>query len=135
VERDEVRTREQLLLGRQLGAGRGCLVFAEVVAPGDDVHAEGPVGRRHGRADPSESHDAERGAAEVGADGVLPAAVAQDLYLARDVPGQAENQCPGEFRRVVAAGGRGSSADRDLMRGGRVEVDGRVRHAGGHQQA
>ena len=75
-------------------ADLGGALVGEVLAPGDDVHAEGLPDAGDLAAQPAEADDAEPGAGEVGADGLLPAAGADGGVLLRDVPGGARGSAP-----------------------------------------
>ena len=109
----------------------GSLV-GEVLAPRDDVHAERLPDPGDPLPQPPEPDDAEGGAREVGADGLLPAAGADGGVLLREVAGDGEDQRPGELDG--AGGVRGGAADGDAALGGGRDVDGGVAAAGGDEQ-
>jgi hypothetical protein len=132
VDGDDVRGGEQLVLVHPPDAGRRGALVGEVRAPGDDVHLEGLPDTGDAGAEPAEADDAEAGAGEIGADGRLPAAGAQGGVLGGDVPGDREDQRPGQLGG--AGGVRGGPADGDAAVAGGGEVDGGVAGAGGDQQ-
>ena len=133
VDGDEVRLAEQIVLADIADAG--CLAFLrrQVLAPGDDLHAErlGDVGGS--RAELAEAEDAKRHAVEIGADGGLPGgAGVQPRILVTDVPRQFEHEADGD------AGGRAAerarAADHDAARLRRLGIDRGIAHAGGDQE-
>ena len=83
-------------------------------------------------AEVAETDDAEPGARELEAEGVLPAAGADLAVFGNDVAGQREDQAPGELggRSPQATGA--SHFDAELAT--RVEVDRRVGHPGRDEQ-
>ena len=101
VDGDDVRGGEQLVPLDPADADLGGPLVGEVLAPGDDVHAEGETDAGDLAALAAEADDAEPGAGEVGADRLLPAAGADGGVLLRDVPGGGEDQPPGELGGAV----------------------------------
>ena len=88
---------KQLVAVDPADAVLGGALVGEVLAPGDDVHAERLTDPRDLAAQPAEADDAEPGAGEVAADGLLPAAGADGGVLLGDVPRDREDQRPGEL--------------------------------------
>ena len=86
--------REQLVPLDPPDADLGGALVGEVLAPGDDVHAERLPDPGDLRPEPAEPDHAERGAGEVGADRLLPAAGADRGVLLRQVPGDGEDRAP-----------------------------------------
>ena len=123
MDGEHVGAREQLVLGDERRAGGLGALGGEILAPGQDLHAEGAPDRRHARPEPAEPEDRERPAVQRRADGLLPAALAHALVLLRDVPHQRQDQPPGELRRRVLRIAAAGVRDRDaaLLRGRKVE--------------
>src|SRR4051795_4934448 len=101
-------------------------------APGDDVHLEGAADPGDPLPQPAEAEHPEPGAGEVGADGLLPAAGTDGEVLLRDVPGDGEDQRPGELGGAGGVRAGAADGDAELPRG--ADVDGDVARAGGDQQ-
>src|SRR3954469_16314218 len=101
MNREDVGAREELVPGDQDGAGRGGALGGEVLAPGDELHAEGLADGRHAQPEASEAEDRERPAVQGGADRALPAALAHALMLLREMAHAGEDQRPGELRGRV----------------------------------
>ncbi len=134
MDGDEVAARQQFLLGggEPHAGGLGAL-GRQVRAPGRHVHAEGLADPRDPAAGLAEAEQAESAPVQVGAEGALPRApLAQGGVLRDDLPGQAEDQGPGEFDRGFGVAGR--PAHGDTVPGGRLKVDGGVSHAGGDEE-
>jgi hypothetical protein len=132
VEGDDVGGGEQLVLLDPADADLGRPLVGEVLAPGHHVHLEGLPDPGDPRAEPAEAEDAEPVAREVGADGLLPPAGADRGVLLRHVPGDGEDQRPGQLGGAGQV--RAGTADGDAALGGRGDVDGDVARAGGDQQ-
>src|SRR3954469_12486376 len=132
VDGHDVRGGEQLVLLDATDADLGGALVGEVLAPGDDVHAEGDADAGDLGTEPAESDDAESPAREVAADGLLPATDAHGGVLLRDVAEGREDEAPGE----LGGGGRlrAGAADGDAQLGGGFDVDRLVPHAGGDEQ-
>src|SRR4029077_8040751 len=79
----------------------GGMRLGEVLAPGDDLHAEGLADRADLGAELAEAEQAERLALEAGADRRLPLALAPSAILARDVAGEGEDETPGQLGRRI----------------------------------
>lgn len=106
---------------------------SQVGTPRYDVHPERGADPRHPAADSTQTQHAQHGAAELPADGGLPAVTAHRLRLIDDPAGRCQNQRPGELHRRldVAAGGADVDAvffgGRDIDRG--IERSGRGDHS------
>jgi hypothetical protein len=107
-----------------LFGGFGC----QVRAPRDDVHAERLAHLGHSAADSSQSEHAQHGAAQLRADGGLPAAGAHRPGLVDDPTGGGKDQRPGELDRRLHVATGGADVDAAFL-GGR-DVDGRVERPG-----
>ncbi len=134
MQGDEVALRHQSpqvlhvphpVLGRPL--------LRQVRAPGGDVHAEGEADPGHPGADLPEADEPQGPAGQVGADGGLPRpALPHRPRLGRHVPGQAEQQRPGQLGRRRGRALR--AADGDAPGAGGGDVDRGVAQAGGDQE-
>jgi hypothetical protein len=128
MDRQDVGGGEQLLLGHIGRAGLFGRLGGQVGTPGDDVHPERRADPRHPAADSTQPQHAQHGAAELPADGGLPAATAHRFRLIDDPAGSRQNQRPGELHRRldVAAGG----ADVDAAFFGGRNIDGGIERPG-----
>jgi hypothetical protein len=144
VHGDHVGGGEQLLLAHRLGAGLLGVRRIQVLAPRHHLHAERPADLGHPPPLPAEADDAQPLAVQAGADRLLPAAAHAERraarasrllhppVLGRDVPEQGQDKPPGQLGRRRTDPAR--AAHGDPAKGRRLQVDGRVRHAGGDQQ-
>ena len=132
MDGEDVRLPEEIFF-RDVGGARGQrLLLRQVLAPGDDAHAEGEADAGDLRADIAEAEHAQGLAAQIGADGALPAARAQRRVFGGDMARAREDQSPCEFdrrRRRVTRGGDG-----DAALGRRRDVDCGVAPSGGDDQ-
>jgi hypothetical protein len=128
VDGQNVSAREQLVFRHIGGPGLFGGLGGQVRAPRDDVHPERRADLRDPAADPPQPQHAQRRAAELPADGGLPAAVAHRYRLVDDPAGGRQDQRPGELdgRLQVAAG----AADVDAAFFGGRDVDGGVEGPG-----
>src|SRR5215204_1430218 len=83
VDGEHVGAREQFVLADERRAGGLGALGGEILAPGQDLHAEGAPDRRHARPELATHEDRERLAVQRRADGLLPAALAHALVLLR----------------------------------------------------
>jgi hypothetical protein len=116
----------------------------QVLAPRHHVHTERPADFRHLLALVAQADDAQPLAVQAGADRLLPgpahaerrpASPAGHLHpqvFLRNMPEQGQDEPPGQLRRRRPDAAR--AAHGDPARGRRLQVDRRVRHAGGDQQ-
>src|SRR5260370_33965019 len=105
MNRDEIGAAEQLVLVDAGSAGLARLVLGEVLAPGDQLHAERTADRGGTRAQPAEADDAERLAEQIDADRLLPPrARLQPCVLVADLSRQFEQQPDRPLGARVAAG-------------------------------
>jgi hypothetical protein len=144
VHGDHVGRREQFLLADRLGPYVLGVRRVQVLAPRHHVHAERPADLRHPLALVAQADDAQPLAVQAGADRLLPGAAHAERRPAgpaghlhppifrRDMPEQGQDEPPGQLGRRRADPAR--AADRDPAGGRRLQVDGRVGHAGGDQQ-
>ena len=87
-------------------------VRREILAPGDHVHLEGQADTRHPLADLAEAQQTETPALQVAADRGLPRpAAAKREVFRHQMPGQRENQRPGQLRRRLGPAGRAAHGD------------------------
>ena len=98
----------------------------QVLAPGDDVHAEGEADLGDLAAELAQADDPEPRTRELEAERALPTAVADVAVFSTDVPREGEDQAPGQLGRRHPQAGRSPHLDAQLATG--VEVDRRVRH-------
>jgi len=132
VDRDDVGATEKIVLGREGDAGGRAGLGCQILAPGEDLHAECPADGSDLASQPAEADHAERLAANASPDGPLPGAEADVAILLRDVAHEAEDQAPGELGRRIAE--RFRAGDDDATLGAGREVDGRVAKPARHQE-
>ena len=124
---------EQVLLAHVVDAGLLALLRGEVLAPGDDLHAERLGDGGGADAELAEAEHAEREAVEVDADGGLPRlAGLHARVLVADAPGQLEHQADGDAGRRIAH--RRRAADHHAALLGRRHVERGIAQAGGDEE-
>src|SRR5262245_14939868 len=133
VDGDEVRLAEQLLLAHVTDTGLLALLRRQVLAPGDDPHAERLRDLGRAGAELAEAENAEGQAFEIKADRGLPRhAGLHSRVLVADATGQLEHQADGDAGSRAA--GRWRAADHDAALLGGADVDRGVAQAGGDEQ-
>ena len=92
MDGDEIGAREQLVLGYPPRPDLGRARLGQVLAPGQEVHAERLAEARDLGADVAEPDDAERGAMQIAPDPDLPAAGPHRVRLREQVAGERQDQ-------------------------------------------
>jgi hypothetical protein len=144
MHRDHVGGGEQLLLADRLDVRLARMLGIQVLAPRHHMHAERPADIRHPPALVAQADHAQPLAVQADADRLLPAAAHAErrpagppgrlhppVFLG-NVPEQGQDEPPGQFGRRGPDPAR--AAHGDSAQGRRIQVDGRVGHAGGDQQ-
>ncbi|KPB15898.1 Uncharacterized protein AC516_4620 [Pseudomonas amygdali pv. sesami] len=132
MHREHVRLFEQLLFAdvrdARFGSGFGC----QILAPGNDLHAERLTVAGNPFADTAQPENAQGFAVQVAAQPDLPVARAQRVGLGHQIAGDAHDQRPGQFRcRVFIAF---CSAHHNAVPLGRRDINRRIAHAACDQQ-
>jgi hemerythrin-like domain-containing protein len=132
VQRDDVGGREEFVLGHRPHSELGRMLGLQVLAPGNDVHAEGETDLGHLAAELAQADNSQARTRELEAESALPAPFANVTVLCADVARQREDQAPRQLRGRHPQSG--SSSDLDAEFATRVEVDRGVRHPRGDEQ-
>src|SRR5713101_8724721 len=121
MDRDDIRLVEQYLLADESRAGGPGLLFGQVLAPGDHLHAEGETDARDLSSDIAQPDDPKAFASQVRAEARLPSAGPQREGLPVYAPHARQDKRPGELdgrSGIVARRG-----DRDAEIGGGLGLD------------
>src|SRR5262249_25414873 len=133
VNGEDVRLAKKILLARVADADFLALVRRQVLAPGDDFHAERLSDFCRAGAELAQPEDAERQAFEVQPDRRLPRrAGLHPRVLVADAPGQFEHQADGNARGRTAHRWRAAHDDAALP--GRGDVARRIAQPRGDEQ-
>src|SRR6185295_10220090 len=113
---------EKIFLGDVARASCFGFLFGQVLAPGDDIHAEGLTDRRRALSKLAEAKDAEREPFKVRSDGRLPRRTGfQPSILETDTAGEFQHQAKGDAGRRAA--NRTGPANRDPALGAGLDVE------------
>ncbi|KPY50464.1 hypothetical protein ALO56_05267 [Pseudomonas viridiflava] len=132
MHRQYIGLLEQRLLAHISDATFGGGLRCQILAPGDDLHAERLTVAGNPLADTAQPQNAQRLAVQIAAQPDLPVTGAQCIGFGHQIASDAHDQRPGQLRRclLVAVG----AAHRNIQPFGRCDVDGRIAHAAGGQQ-
>ena len=133
MDADEVRGGQQLVLRDHAHADRLAALRGQVLAPGDDVHAESQAQPGDPATEPAQPDDSESRSVQVGSHGGHPAPGSHAGQLGGKVTSRGEDQSPRQLGRSVGDPASAADDDAELITG--VEIDRCVVPAGRDQKA
>src|SRR3954454_5781522 len=115
MNRQKVRLPEKVLLRHQRRAARARLLFGEVLAPGDQIHADRLADLANLAAELAETQEPERLAGELDAERRLPRhTLLHPIVLVADLARELENDAHGKLGSRLTRGFRAAHGDAAL---------------------